>query len=121
LFFQANEQSATTHDREVVVEEKNFARRFWNNATFSFLLDKFEKRNWDFNMNLMKKQNWKDFATIVNIHFPSDVQHTWRQCRDIQQNERQVQCGEETNQCHKCSTFKLAMVSKILLFNCWYY
>jgi hypothetical protein len=46
------------------------------NATFSFLLDKFEKRNWEFNMKLMKKQNWEDFATIVNIHFPSDVQCT---------------------------------------------
>jgi hypothetical protein len=81
LFFQANEKNATTHDREVV-EEKDYVTRFWNNATFSFLLDKFEKRNWKFGKKLMKKQNWKGFATIVNVHFPSDVQHTWGQCRN---------------------------------------
>jgi hypothetical protein len=73
LFFQENEKNATTHDKEVLVEERNFVRKFWSNATFSVLLDKFEKRNWEFNMKLMKKQNWEDFATIVNIHFPSDV------------------------------------------------
>jgi hypothetical protein len=82
LFFQANETNATTHDRKVVVEKRGFVKRFWSNATFSFLLDKFEERIWEFNMKLMKKQNWENFAIVVNIHFPSDVQHTWGHCRD---------------------------------------
>ncbi len=48
LFFQANETNATTHDRKVVVEKRGFVKRFWSNATFSFLLDKFEERIWEF-------------------------------------------------------------------------
>lgn len=52
-----------------MIEKRDSARRFWSNATFSFLLDKFEKRNWELGKKLMKKQNWEDFATIVNIHF----------------------------------------------------
>jgi hypothetical protein len=58
LFFQTNEKNATTHDREVVVEERDFAKRFWSNETFSFLLENFEKITWEFNMKLMRKQNW---------------------------------------------------------------
>jgi len=53
----------------LMIEKRDSARRFWSNATFSFLLDKFEKRNWELGKKLMKKQNWEDFATIVNIHF----------------------------------------------------
>jgi hypothetical protein len=33
-------------------------------------------------MKPMKKQNWDSFAIAMNIHFPSDVQCTWGQCRD---------------------------------------
>jgi len=53
----------------LMIEKRDSARRFWSNATFSFLLDKFEKRNWELGKKLMKKQNWEDFVTIVNIHF----------------------------------------------------
>jgi hypothetical protein len=30
----------------------------------------------------MKKHNYEAFATIMNIHFPSDVQCTWGQCKE---------------------------------------
>jgi hypothetical protein len=30
----------------------------------------------------MRKLNYKAFATTMNTHFPSDVQHTWGQCKD---------------------------------------
>jgi hypothetical protein len=43
ILFQANEKT-TTHDRKIVIKERDSIRRFWNNATFSFLLDKFEER-----------------------------------------------------------------------------
>jgi hypothetical protein len=41
---QANEKTTIIHDREIVIKERESIRRFWNNATFSFLLDKFEER-----------------------------------------------------------------------------
>jgi hypothetical protein len=42
--FQANEKTTITHYREIVIKERESIRKFWNNATFSFLLDKFEER-----------------------------------------------------------------------------
>jgi hypothetical protein len=30
----------------------------------------------------MKKHNYDAFAIMMNIHFLSDVQHTWGQCKD---------------------------------------
>jgi hypothetical protein len=47
MFFKVDDQTASTHDREDVTklrEERDSSRRFWSNATFSFLLDKFEER-----------------------------------------------------------------------------
>ncbi len=44
ILFQANEKTTTIHDREIVIKENDSIRRFWNNATFSFLLVKFEER-----------------------------------------------------------------------------
>ncbi len=46
----------------------------------------------------MKKQNLKDFDRTLNTHFTSNVQtYIGTIQRKIQQNERQIQCGEEEN------------------------
>jgi hypothetical protein len=44
ILSQANEKTTTTHDREIAIKENDSIRRFRNNATFSFWLDKFEER-----------------------------------------------------------------------------
>jgi hypothetical protein len=68
MFFHANDQIVSTHDREDVVtkerEERDYSRRFWSNETFSFLFDKFEERYWESNMKLMK--NWEAFVATMN-------------------------------------------------------
>jgi hypothetical protein len=63
MFFHVNDQTTSTHDRNVIEqkEERDSSRRFWSNATFSFLLDKFEERYWESNKKPMKKQNWEAF------------------------------------------------------------
>jgi hypothetical protein len=68
MFFHANDQIVSTHDREDVVtkerEERDYSRRFWSNEAFSFLFDKFEERYWESNMKLMK--NWEAFVATMN-------------------------------------------------------
>jgi hypothetical protein len=110
-FSKQTKKTTTTRDREIVIKERDSTRRFWKNATFSFLLDKFEKRYRVSSKNPIKKQNWEDFVAVVNSHFPSDVQNTSGYC--IQQSKGQVQCGDKKNSCHKCSTFRLTMLRKI--------
>jgi hypothetical protein len=48
MFFHANDQIVSSHDREDIVtkdrEERDYSRRFWSNEAFSFLFDKFEER-----------------------------------------------------------------------------
>ncbi len=51
-------KTTTTHDREIVIKEGDSIRIFWNNATFSFLLDKFEERYRKSNKKPVKKQDW---------------------------------------------------------------
>jgi hypothetical protein len=79
MFFQVDDKPTFIHDREDVIEQKeerDSSRRFWSDATFSSLLDKFEERDWESSMKPMTKQNWEAFAIAMNTHFPSNVQCT---------------------------------------------
>jgi len=52
------------------VEERNFTMKIWSNATFAFLLDKFENTYWESNMEVTMKQN---FVISMNTHSPTNV------------------------------------------------